>query len=91
MDTTLNQLQNHKNQEYSSWVDRVSLERQSTKTLQEFIVDCVLNSKKLSQSDEKEVTKEMLAKLRKDKFYIAPRRDNIIKAESYRDLLCKPQ
>ena len=54
-------------------------------------MDCVLNSKKLSQSDEKEVTKEMLAKLRKDKFYIAPRRDNIIKAESYRDLLCKPQ
>ena len=41
-----------------------------------------MNRGKLSQSNHEEVTKEQLAKLGVDKFYIAPRRDNIICSET---------
>ena len=67
------------------------LEHRSEATLKQFIVDCVLNSGKQSKSDEREVTKEMLAKLKKDKFYIAPRKDNIIVSESFLDDVVQSQ
>lgn len=62
------------------------MERSSEETLKNFIVGCVLNEGHLSKSNEQEITADMIKNAERDKYYIAPRKDNIIMSEKPAEL-----